>query len=67
MIGPEKYTRELYKLATQVSNLIEAAQKDLTLNRTQREDITFELVRAKSALIDCTAALVAIGQEDDKP
>ena len=64
MSGVVNYARQMNMIGNQVQALLKECQTDPTLSMEQREDISWELARAKESLAQCTAALVAIGVKE---
>lgn len=64
MSGVDKYARQMNIIGNQVQVLLYDCQTDPTLSTEQREDISWELARAKESLAQCTASLVSIAVKD---
>lgn len=62
----EKYLRELHAIARQLSNLIAAAQNDISITIDERQDITLEVAKVKSHMADCLAALYVTATDKDE-
>lgn len=65
MSGVEKYIRELHQAGITVRHLINAASTDISLVKTEREDIVWELTRLGSQISDTVAALLMVGRNED--
>ena len=64
MSGVDKYARQMNIIMNQVQVLLYDCQTDPTLSMEQREDISWEIARAKESLAQCTASLVSIAVKD---
>ena len=64
MSGVDNYARQMNMIGNQVHGLLYLCQTDPTLSMEQREDISWELARAKESLAQCTASLVSIAVKD---
>lgn len=64
MSGVDNYARQMNLIGNQVQALLKECRTDPTLSMEQREDISWEIARAKESLAQCTASLVSIAVKD---
>lgn len=60
MSSVDKYARQLNIIGNECLALLKECQMDEQLSETERQDITWELARAKETLAQATAALVSV-------
>lgn len=60
MSNVDKYARQLNIIGNECLALLKECQIDEQLSETERQDITWELARAKESLAQATAALVSV-------
>lgn len=60
MSGVDNYARQMNTIGNQIQALLKECRTDNTISMEQREDISWEIVRAKEILAQCTASLVSI-------
>lgn len=60
MSSVDKYARQLNIIGNECLALLKECQIDEQLSETERQDITWELARAKESLAQATAALVSV-------
>ena len=67
MSGVDNYARQMNIIGNQVQALLGECQTDPTLSKVQREDISWEIARAKESLAQAIASLVAIAVKSMEP
>lgn len=67
MIGVDSYARQMSIIGNQVQAMLNECQHDGTLTDEQREDISWEIARAKESLAQAIASLVSIAVKSIEP
>lgn len=67
MSGVENYARQMNIIGNQVHAMLYECQHDCTLTDEQREDISWEIARAKESLAQSIASLVDIAVKSMEP
>lgn len=67
MSSVDKYARQLNIIGNECQALLKECQMDEQLTEIERQDISWELARAKEQLAQATAALVHLAVKSSEP